>query len=143
MGFLPVDQITAKEHQQMASVMAQKQAKNASPVSVKKVLMIAVPIFLAALALVLFLCGTFDKGYTIWWNDNLYPIPHTATDGFVDELPDGFTEAGKLVYAENPQKTKENLSSNWTMEGRLYVNYADDSTVYFTAYNGYIKVKKK
>ena len=143
MGFLPVDQITTKEHQQMAQAMAQKQAKTASPVSVKKVLVIALPIFLAALALILFLCGAFDKGYTIRWNDSLYRIPHTFTDGFVDELPEGYGEAGSLVFAEDPQKTKENGSSNWTMEAKLYVRQTDDGAVYITWGNGYLKAKKK
>ena len=61
-------------------------------------------IWFVAIALVLFLCGAFDKGYTIRWNDNLYLIPHTFTDSFADELPEGYVEAGSLVFAEDPKK---------------------------------------
>ena len=143
MGFLPDDQITAKEHRQMAQALAQKQAKNASPVSGKKLLMFAVPIFLVAIALVLFLCGAFDKGYAIRWNDNLYLIPHTFTDSFADELPEGYVEAGSLVFAEDPKKTMENGASDWITEAKLFVRQADDSAVYITWNNNYLKAKKK
>ncbi len=143
MGFPNVDPNAVREQQQLGRMRALKQAKNASSISVKRMLMIIVPIFIVALLLLLFFSGVFDRGYTVWWNDKLYRISNEINEDLVYELPDGYTEAGTLVYADKPSKTKEGLSSNWTMEAKLYVNQNDDKVVYITAYKGYLKAKKK
>ena len=143
MGFPNVDPNAVREQQQLGRMRALKQAKNASAISVEKTLMIVVPIFIVALILVLFFCGVFDRGYTIWWNDRLYRISDEINEDLVYELPDGYVEAGNLAFADNPKKTKENLSSNWTMEALLYVDQNDDKVVYITAYKGYLKARKK
>ncbi len=143
MGFPNVDPNAVREQQQLGRMRALKQAKNASSISVKRMLMIIVPIFIVALLLLLFFSGVFDRGYTVWWNDKLYRISNEINEDLVYELPDGYTEAGTLVYADKPSKTKEGLSSNWTMEAKLYVNQNDDKVVYITAYKGYLKARKK
>ena len=143
MGFPNVDPNAVREQQQLGRMRALKQAKNASAISVGKTLMIVVPIFIVAFILVLFFCGVFDRGYTIWWNDRLYRISDEINEDLVYELPYGYVEAGNLAFADNPKKTKENLSSNWTMETLLYVDQNDDRVVYITAYKGYLKARKK
>ena len=143
MGFPNVDPNAVREQQQLGRMRALKQAKNASAISVGKTLMIVVPIFIVAFILVLFFCGVFDRGYTIWWNDRLYRISDEINEDLVYELPYGYVEAGNLAFADNPKKTKENLSSNWTMEALLYVDQNDDRVVYITAYKGYLKARKK
>lgn len=143
MGFPNVDPNAVREQQQLGRMRALKQAKNASSISVKRMLMIIIPIFIVALILLLFFSGVFDRGYTIWWNDKLYRISNEINEDLVYELPDGYTEAGTLVYADKPSKTKEGLSSNWTMEAKLYVNQNDEKVVYITAYKGYLKAKRK
>lgn len=143
MGFPNVDPNAVREQQQLGRMRALKQAKNASSISVKRMLVIIVPIFIVALIFVLFFSGVFDRGYTIWWNDRLYRISDELNEDLVYELPEGFAEAGNLIYAEKPSKTKERLSSNWTMEAELYVNQKDDRVVYITAYKGYLKARKK
>ena len=143
MGFPNVDPNAVREQQQLGRMRALKQAKNASSISVKRMLMIIVPIFIVALILLLLFSGVFDRGYTIWWNDKLYRISDEINEDLVYELPDGYAEAGTLVYADKPGKTKEGLSSNWTMQAKLYVNQNDDKVVYITAYKGYLKARKK
>lgn len=143
MGFPNVDPNAVREQQQLGRMRALKQAKNASSISVKRMLVIIVPIFIVALIFVLFFSGFFERGYTIWWNDRLYRISNELNEDLVYELPEDFAEAGNLVYAEKPSKTKERLSSNWTMEAKLYVNQKDDRVVYITAYKGYLKARKK
>ena len=143
MGFPNVDPNAVREQQQLGRMRALKQAKNASAISVKKTLMIIVPIFIAALVLVLFFSGVFDRGYTIWWNDRLYRVSDDLNEDLVYELPDGYTLAGKLRFADNPKKAGENLSSDWTLEAELYVNPDNDRILYITAYKGYLAAKKK
>lgn len=143
MGFPNVDPNAVREQQQLGRMRALKQAKNASSISVKRMLVIIVPIFILALIFVLFFSGVFDRGYTIWWNDRLYRISDELNEDLVYELPEGFAEAGNLVYEEKPSRIKERLSSNWTMEAKLYVNQKDDRVVYITAYKGYLKARKK
>lgn len=143
MGFPNVDPNAVREQQQLGRMRALKQAKNASAVSVKKTLMIIVPIFIAALILVLFFSGAFDRGYTIRWNDRLYRVSDDLNEDLVYELPDGYTLAGNLSFADNPKKAGENLSSNWTMEAELYVNPDNDRIIYISAYKGYLAAKKK
>lgn len=142
MGFPNVDPNAVREQQQLGRMRALKQAKNASAVSVKKTLMIIVPIFIAALILVLFFSGAFDRGYTIRWNDRLYRVSDDLNEDLVYELPDGYTLAGNLSFADNPKKAGENLSSNWTMEAELYVKPDNDRIIYITAYKGYLAAKK-
>ena len=110
MGFPNVDPNAVREQQQLGRMRALKQAKNASAVSVKKTLMIIVPIFIAALILVLFFSGAFDRGYTIRWNDRLYRVSDDLNEDLVYELPDGYTLAGNLSFADNPKKAGENLA---------------------------------
>ena len=143
MGFPNVDPNAVREQQQLGRMRALRQAKSASAISMKKTLLIVVPIFIAALVLVLFFSGVFDRGYTIRWNDRLYRVSDNINEDLVYELPDGYAEAGTLVYSDKPGKTKESLSSNWTMEAKLYVNENDDKAVYITAYKGYLKARKK
>ena len=143
MGFPNVDPNVVREQQQLGRMRALKQAKNASAISVKKTLMIIVPIFIAALVLVLFFSGVFDRGYTIRWNDRLYRVSDDLNEDLVYELPDGYALAGNLSFAENPKKAGENLSSNWTMEAELYINPDNDRIIYITAYKGYLAAKKK
>lgn len=143
MGFPNVDPNVVREQQQLQRMQALKRAKTVGPISGKKALLILIPVFVIALALVLFLSGVFDRGYTVLWNGALYRISNEISEDLVHELPEGYVSAGSLVFAENPKKSGEDLSSDWTMEAELYVDPSDDRAVYITAYKGYLKARKK
>lgn len=143
MGFPNLDPNAVREQQQMAQMQALKQAKNAGSISTKKAFLIILPIFLAALILFLLFSGVFDKGYTIRWKEGIYRISDAISEDLVYELPEGYEPAGSLVFAENPKKAAEDLSSNWTLEAELYFDPTNDRVIYISAYKGYLKARKK
>ena len=143
MGFPNVDPNAIREQQQLGRMRALKQSKNASPISAKKALLIIVPVFLVALAIILFFGGVFDKGYTLRWNGEIYRISDAVSEDLVYDLPEGYASAGRLVFTEDLKKAKGDLSSNWTLEAELYVDPSNDRTVYISAYKGYLKARKK
>jgi len=143
MGFPNIDPNVAREQKQLGIMRGLKQAKNTSSISTKKVLLIIIPVFAVALLFILFFSGVFDKGYTVRWNNGIYQISSELSEDLIHELPEGYTCVGDLVFAENPKKAVEDLSSNWTTEAELYANPENDRFVYITAYRGYLKARKK
>ena len=143
MGFPNVDPNTIREQQQLQRMQALKQSKTAGPIPGKKVLLILVPVIAVALFFVLFFSGAFSKGYTLFWRDGLYRISDAISEDLVYELPEGYISAGSLVFAENPKKSGEDRSSDWTLEAELYFDPDNDRVVYITAYKGYLKARKK
>ena len=99
--FSNVDPNFSQEQSRFFQLKALKMAKNSSAISSKKALLLVVPIFVVGIALLLFLGGAFDKGYMIRYDDAIYKISDTT----VNELPEGYEQAGVLVYTENPKKS--------------------------------------
>lgn len=143
MGFPNVDPNAVREQQQLQRMQALEQSKRASPISGKKMLLILVPVLAVALVLVLFFSGVFSKAYTIRWNGGIYRISDAISEDLVYELPEGYVLAGSLVFAENPKRSGEDLSSDWTLEAELYTDPDNDRVVYITAYKGYLKARKQ
>ena len=48
-----------------------------------------------------------------------------------------------LFLRRTQKKTMENGASDWITEAKLFVRQADDSAVYITWNNNYLKAKKK
>ena len=137
--FSNVDPNFSQEQSRFFQLKALKMAKNSSAISSKKALLLVVPIFVVGIALLLFLGGAFDKGYTIRYDDAIYKIADTT----VNELPEGYEQAGVLVYAEDPKKSTKNLASDWTLDAELYVNPAYPKKAYISAFGVYLEVHRK
>ena len=129
-----------KEQQQVMRMIglkrAKKTVKTASP---KKLLFILIPVFLAALALVLYTSEIFNEPYTVSWNGAIYRLPSELSKVQMSTKPEGFKFAGYLDPDE------ENDSANWSPFAEVYVKEGDDRVIYLylTAPKGYYRAKKK
>ncbi len=135
-----IDPNFVMQQQQLARMQALKQAKNAGAVSGKKALWIIVPVFAAAIAVVLLFSGAFEKTDTVRYRGELYKI----TDHVIYELPEGYEEAGVLKHVDNPKKTAEDLTTSWNLETKLYVDPGNPQKAYIST-NGkdYREIRKK
>ena len=128
-----------KDQQQVLRMLGLNRAKKAKPVSPKKLLLILVPVFLLALALISYEAGIFDKGLTFSWNGAIYRLPSDTNAVMTSTRPEGFKFAGYL----DPEE--ENPSANWRPSGEVYVKEGDDRIIYLYLYTpkGYYKARKK
>ncbi len=135
-----IDPNFVMQQQQLAQLQALKQAKNAGAVSGKKALWIIVPVFAAAIAVVLLFSGAFEKPDTVRYRGELYKI----TDHVIYELPEGYGEAGVLKHVENPKNTAEDMTTSWNLETKLYADPGNPQKAYIST-NGkdYREIRKK
>ncbi len=140
MGMPNLDPNFIKEQQQVMRMIglnrAKKKGKTTSP---KKLLLILIPVFLIALAIILFDSGVFDEPYTVSWNGSIYRLPKELSKVQRSSKPEGFKFAGYLEPEE------ENDPANWSPFAEVYVKEGDDKVIYLymTAPKGYYKAKKK
>ena len=140
MGVPNLDPNFIKEQQQVMRMIglnrAKKKGKTTSP---KKLLLILIPVFLIALAIILFDSGVFDEPYTVSWNGSIYRLPKELSKVQRSSKPEGFKFAGCL----DPEG--ENDSANWHPSGEIYVKEGSDRVVYLylNTPKGYYKAKKK
>ena len=131
-----------KEQQQILRMLGLKRARKAESeakgVSANKLLLILVPVFLLALAVILYTSGAFDKGRTVSWNGAVYRLPRDIYSVRVETKPEGFKFAGYL----DPE---ENASDDWRPTGEVYVKEGSDRVIYLYLYppNGYYRAKKQ
>ncbi len=129
-----------KEQQQVLRMIglkrAKKTVKTASP---KKLLFILIPVFLAALAFVLYTSEIFTEPYTVSWNGVIYRLPKELSKVQVSTKPEDYKFAGYLDTEE------EKPSANWSPVAEVYVKEGDDKVIYLklTELKGYFKAKKK
>ena len=128
-----------KEQQQIMRMIGLNRAKKVKTASPKKLLFIIVPVFLAALAIVLYTSGIFDEAHTVSWNGAIYSLPKDLGKVQVDTKPEGYKFAGYLDAEE------DNPSANWSPFAEVYVKEGDDRVIYLylTTPKGYFKAKKK
>ncbi len=128
-----------KEQQQVMRMMGLKRAKKVETASPKKLLFILIPVFLAALAIVLYTSGIFDEPHTVSWNGATYRLPNDLGKVQASTKPEGFKFAGYL----DPEE--ENDAANWSPYAEVYVKEGDDKIIYLYMTNpkGYYRAKKK
>ena len=128
-----------KEQQQVMRMIGLNRAKKVKTTSPKKLLFIIIPVFLAALAIVLYTSGLFDEAHTVSWNGTIYRLPNDLGKVQVSTKPEGIKFAGYL----DPET--EDPSVNWSPFAEVYVKEGDDRVIYLylTAPKGFFKAKKK
>ena len=128
-----------KEQQQVMRMIGLKRAKKVETASPKKLLFILIPVFLAALAIVLYTSGIFDEPHTVSWTGSIYRLPQELSKVQLSTKPEGYKFAGYL----DPEE--ENDSANWSPYAEVYVKEGDDRVIYLylTAPKGYYRAKKK
>ncbi len=135
--------VQARDVQQAFQIRGAAAAKNAKPLSSKKLLMILVPVFLLVLALVLLGSGAFERGYTVILDGSEYAVKENMKTW---ELPEGCVLLGETVYSETPTKEMAPLFSDWPYTSRVYWDPADSRFAYMTSPNAggnYVTLKKR
>ena len=128
-----------KEQQQVMRMIGLKRAKKVETASPKKLLLILIPVFLAALAFVLYTSEIFTEPNTVSWNGVIYRLPNELSKVQVSTKPEDYQFAGYLDAEE------ENSSADWSPSAEVYAKEGDDKVIYlkFTGWSSYFKAKKK
>ena len=124
-----------QEQNRFLMFQALKSARNAGPVSPKKALVLIVPVFIAAAALLLLFSGAFGAKTYVRYQDQLYRL----TGELVNELPGGYKSIGALVYTEDPKDSKTELASNYTLDAEFYASPDHPKTAYISENGDYYR----
>lgn len=135
-----IDPNFAQEQVRFFHSKALKQAKGAGAVSSKKALIIIVPVFLAAIAVILLFSGIFGHDPALRYQGVTYQI---IQDPVLHELPDSYGPVGKLVHVDDLKKDSADLESDWNLEAQLFADPDNPGIVYISAYGGYLECKAK
>ena len=133
--FSNVDPNFQQEQNRFLMLQALRSARNAGPVSLKKALMLIVPVFIAAAALLLLFTGAFEAKTYVRYQDQLYAL----TGELTNELPDGYKSIGALVFTEDPKSSETELASNYALNAAFYANPEHPKAAYISENGGFFR----